>query len=355
MNRLSLFAACAVATISFAADPVAIPEIEGPRAAYHQALAKIRAERDQKAAEANRAYATRLQELHKKLTDEGETQAVEAVKAEIDRVAKGAEPSNEERRKMTGLLLATRVLYEKNRGPAYMAAARSEAQAHEAWARGLAQLEDHLTKQRQFAKVAVVKAERAKTDQAKAAAEAASIAPSPAAAAEPKLDPALAAKIKAAIQAKTITNTPTAGRKAGDANVPEDGAVLVGFELSEFSWRGKSVKSLDPIFLTPEGAFRGEMRGKHSKNRTVAQAPDGYAVGALNVYTHDRIAGLQLIFMKLDAATGRLDPKSRFETKWFGSKGDGEPTQLGGDGRLVVGVHGARGADADSIGLVQMP
>src|SRR5436190_20712727 len=126
MTRLLVLAACAAATISSAAESVSIPEIEGPRAAYHQALAKIRAERDQKAAAATRTYAGRLQELHTKLTDEGETEAAEAVRMESERVAKGLEPTNEERRKMTGLLLATRVLYEKNRGPAYMAAAKSE-------------------------------------------------------------------------------------------------------------------------------------------------------------------------------------------------------------------------------------
>jgi hypothetical protein len=169
----------ALAMFSVAADPVTIPEIEGPRAAYHQALAKIRAERDQKAAEATRIYAGRLQDLHTQLVEEGEAAAAQAVQVEMDRVAKGVEPTNEERRKMTGLLLATRVLYEKNRGPAYMAAAKSEAQAHEAWANGLAQLEQHLIRQRQFAKVTVVKAERARTDEAKAAAHAVATAPPP--------------------------------------------------------------------------------------------------------------------------------------------------------------------------------
>jgi hypothetical protein len=178
MPRLFIVMVTVVSTMFAAAeDGVTIPEIEGPRAAYHQALAKIRAERDQKAAQATRIYAGRLQDLYTQLTEEGETQAAAAVKTEIDRVAMGVEPTNEERRKMTGLLLATRVLYEKNRAPAYMAAAKSEEQAHAAWATGLAQLEQHLIKQRQFAKVLVVKAERARTDEAKAAASAAATAP----------------------------------------------------------------------------------------------------------------------------------------------------------------------------------
>jgi hypothetical protein len=168
MIRLLLLVVAVRGFVASGADPASIPEIEGPRATYHQALAQIRAERDQKAAEATRTYAGRLQDLHKKFTDEGETQAAAAVQAEIDRLAKAVELSNEERRKMTGLLLATRVLYEKNRGPAYMAAAKSEGQAHEAWAQGLNQLAAHLARQREFPKVLVVKAELAQLELAKA-------------------------------------------------------------------------------------------------------------------------------------------------------------------------------------------
>ena len=338
-----------------AAQLTTIPEIEGPRAAYQRALADIRAERDKLAATTTRTYAERLADLQTRLTDEGDTQAAAAVHIEMDRMAKGIEPTNEERRKMTGLLLALRVAYEKARGPAFIAAAKKEEQAHVAWATGLGQLEAHLTGLKQLEKVAVVKAERAKVDQATAVAKAVATTPLPAATAGPKLDAALAEKIKTAIAEKRILKTEVAGNRAGPANVPEDGALLIGFELSEFKWKGLSVKALDPIFLTAEGIFRGAMRGKHSKQRTVVQAPDGYAVGALNVYTHDRMQGLQMIFMKLDPATGRLDPKSFYETKWYGTKGEGEPVKLGGDGRLVIGVHGAYGNAAPVIGLVMMP
>jgi hypothetical protein len=166
----------------------------------------------------------------------------------------------------------------------------------------------------------------------------------------------LAAKIRAAIEQKKTSMTDPSGARRGSSNVPDDGALLVGFEISEFNWHSKkSVKALDPIFLTSQGVFRGEMRGKHSNQRTVVQAPAGYAVGALNTYSTDRIAGFQIIFMKIDPATGKLDTQSKYESKWFGTKGDGDPKQLAGDGRLVIGVHGATGADADTIGLVQMP
>jgi hypothetical protein len=333
-----------------------IPEIEGPRAAYNQALTKIRADRDKLAAPANRTYAVKLEELHKKLTDEGEAAAALAVKAEQERFAKATEPTGEERRKMTGLLLALRVAYEKERAPAYMPANKLEAQAHEAWAAGLAQLQDRFTRFNQHAKAAVVKAERDKLLAAAAAAKAAASAPIlPATPAQTPLDPRLADQIKAAIAQKTPTQTETSGKRKGSSNVPEDGALLVGFELSEFSWRGKSVKSLDPIFLTREGVFRGAIRGKHSNRRTVVEAHPGYAVGGLHVYSHDRVGGLQLVFMKIDTATGKLDPQSSYTSPWYGTQGEGEPIRLGCDGKLVIGVHGASGADVDTIGLVQMP
>jgi hypothetical protein len=161
-----------VCSVSSAIAQVAtIPEIEGPRAKYQEALAKIRVERDLQAADANRTYAARLQDLHKQLTGEGEALAAAAVQLEIDRGLKGVEPTNEERRKMTGLLLALRVAYEKARGPAYMKAAKEEGDAHAAWEAGLAQLEAYLTRMGQTAKVAVAKAERARIEQAKIAAK----------------------------------------------------------------------------------------------------------------------------------------------------------------------------------------
>ena len=107
--RFFLLLICLCSASSAVAQLATIPEIEGPRAKYNQALAAIRNERDQQAAETNRTYAASLQDLLKELTAEGETQAAVAVQLEINRIAKGEEPTNLERRKMTGLLLATRV------------------------------------------------------------------------------------------------------------------------------------------------------------------------------------------------------------------------------------------------------
>jgi hypothetical protein len=70
---------------------------------------------------------------------------------------------------------------------------------------------------------------------------------------------------------------------------------------------------------------------------------------------NERIAGMKVTFMKLDAATGRLDPQKSFESKWYGTKGEGDPVRLGGDGHIVVGLHGSHENAARAIGLVLLP
>jgi hypothetical protein len=365
MMRFSLFLVFVCVAISRGAEAEVktVPELEGARAAYQRALAEIRADRDKQAAPTNRTYAGRLAELRQKLSAEGEAEAASAVQAEEDRVSKGIETTPEEVRQMAGLLRILRTSYEKERSTVYFAAAKREAQAHAGWASGLEKFHAQLIKTRQLEKAALVQAERNKLARPPALfpppAPPAPVVPNPVApppAAETmKLDPRLADRIKTAIAEKTTVKTDVSGAKKGDSNVPEDGALLIGFELSEFNWKGKSVKSLDPIFLTREGVFRGVLRGKHARKTTVVQARDGYAVAGLNVYSHDRLAGLQVVFMKIDAAAGKLDANATYTSNWFGTQGPTAPTQLGGDGRLVVGVHGARGADADTIGLVMMP
>jgi hypothetical protein len=67
--------------------------------------------------------------------------------------------------------------------------------------------------------------------------------------------------------------------------------------------------------------------------------------------------GIQVIFMKMIPSESRLDSSSAstYRSLWFGSRPrKDKPKELGGDGRPVVGVFGARGADCDVIGLIQM-
>ena len=366
--RLSLFPIFASIVMAVAADVSTIPEIEGPRARYQQSLAEIRAKRDREAAPANKTYAESLARLYKQLADEGEAAAALAVQAEQERFAKGIEPTDVEQRKMTGLLRALRTAYEKERDRAYSTAAKDEEIAHRAWATGLTALAERLTKAGQPEKAAIARAELAKlAPLAPAPVAPVAVPPKPAPVASvpvarppthgTRLDATLAVKIKAAIAANSITKTELSGKREGPSETPQDGALLIGFDITEFNWRGTNVKTVQPIFLGRDGVFNGQLRGKPKKEVIHIQAKEGYAVGELNTYTNDRIAALQVVFMKINPLTGKLDPRaeSRYLSPWCGTQGDGPATKLGGDGRMVIGIHGAFGVDAPPIGLVMMP
>lgn len=362
---LIVLLACPALALAQSPPAKTFPELEAARTAYQKALTEIRADYTRLVAPVNRTYAERLADLRQKLAADGSAAEVPAVQAEEERLRKGVETTPAEVQQMAGLLRILRTSFEKERTMACGAPIKREAEAHAAWASGLERFHAQLIQSRQTAKAAIVQAERdalarprnldlfpaAKPVPAPAPAPAPAFAPAPPGT---KLDPALAARIKAAIDANNIILTDASGGKKGEQNIPEDGAVLLGFELSEFDWKGKSIKSLDPIFLTAEGIFRGELRGKHAPTTTVVQARDGFAVAGINVHAHDRISGFQLVFMKLDAASGKLDPATAYNSPWYGT----EPTewiQYGGDGRIVIGVHGAHGTEAETIGLAQAP
>lgn len=367
--RLFLLPIIACVAIATAADTTTIPEIEGPKARYQQALTDIRAKRDREAAPTNKTYAESLAKLYKQLDAEGEAAGALAVKTEQERFAKGVEPTDAEQRKMTGLLRALRTAYEKERDRPYSTAAKDEEVAHRAWASGLTALAERLAKLGQHEKAAIARAELAKLS---------SLPPEPVAPAAvpptplpvptappvaqtttqaPRLHALLANKIKDAIAGKSTMKTALSGKREGTSETPPDGALLIGLNITEFGWRGKSVKTVEPIFLGRDGVFHGKARGKPTNNVIRIEAKEGYAIGGLNTYAHDRIAAIQVVFMKIIPLTGKLDPRaeSRYTSPWYGTQGDGPATRLGGDGRLAIGVHGGMGADTDTIGLVMMP
>lgn len=175
-----------------------------------------------------------------------------------------------------------------------------------------------------------------------------------------RLSDPLAARIAKAIADGTCKPTESSKEPGGGTETPKEGAVLVGFEFLLDQTGGKpDVRSLRPVYLTAKGTVKGEDRGQLEKVSGRVVARPGYAVATLVTWHNERrIAGMQVIFGKLDQNTGKLDltPQNSYESKWLGTKPRNEPTKkLGGDGRLAVGVFGNRGSDADTIGLIQMP
>jgi hypothetical protein len=81
-------------------------------------------------------------------------------------------------------------------------------------------------------------------------------------------------------------------------------------------------------------------------------AKDGYAVGAVTVYTKKFVNALKLTFYKLKA-DGGLDPTDKYDGDLLGTKAaGGKEVVLGGDGKRVLGFHCRKGAILNSFGLV---
>jgi hypothetical protein len=151
-------------------------------------------------------------------------------------------------------------------------------------------------------------------------------------------------------------------------HVPQEPALLVGFSLRTSSAEGPNhlvVGSLQPIYLTAEGQksgpnFGGRGLGHLYGKPVQVTAKTGYAVGGIVVkwsavsgqWPGPRVDALKVVFMRIDGA--RLDPKDRYESPWLGGKLEGQEGSLGGDGRPVIGIHGASGWAIDRLGLVQL-
>lgn len=362
----SLLAALLVPSILAAQAPADFPELESLRGPYQRNVAAIQAARDTRVAGMARMYVGSIERLQREATARGDLEGALLMKAEIERVGGGQEPTVEERKTMSQALAALRVRYEKDREPVLTAAQRQEQEQMRAYFARLDALQKRLTTQNQLEKALAVKAERERvaSEFGEASAVVATgpiIAPgTPTTGSTARLETALADKIAQVVAAKSYVQTELSEPgESGGKDVPENGALLVGFEFTENHSGGMAdVRSLRPYFLTREGIVPGKDRGELPKVTSKVMARNGYAVGGVLTWHNQwRIVGIQVVFMKIDARTGRLDPSAAnsYKSKWFGSNPRSKPLLLGGDGRPVIGVFGRTGADADSIGLVQMP
>ncbi|NQT87610.1 protein kinase, partial [bacterium] len=131
----------------------------------------------------------------------------------------------------------------------------------------------------------------------------------------------------------------------------EEGGLLVGLHCTAARPFGHHIlTAVQPIFRDQKGAIlRGGVYGRGGKGTEFIAKP-GYAVGALEVRAGGRVDGLCAIFMRVK--DGALDPNDTYKSPWVGGGGGGG-TQLGGTGRLIVGIQGRRGNEVDALGLVE--
>jgi hypothetical protein len=80
-------------------------------------------------------------------------------------------------------------------------------------------------------------------------------------------------------------------------------------------------------------------------------------VGDVVLKSGRALDGFKIIFMRIEGS--RLDPNDRYESPWLGGRGGGPERSLGGEGKPVIGIHGAvvghGGVRAlGNLGLVQL-
>jgi len=127
-------------------------------------------------------------------------------------------------------------------------------------------------------------------------------------------------------------------------SVSESGAPLLGVIWFPGEWEGKkALARLESVF------DRSEPLPDDS-----AIAPDGYAVGAVEVDSGEFVHAVRLLYWRL-RPDGSLDPADSKASNWLGVPTGHEPRRLSGDGARVIGLHGRVGAVLDAVGLVFAP
>lgn len=134
--------------------------------------------------------------------------------------------------------------------------------------------------------------------------------------------------------------------------VPESGALLVGFELTTETYRQRTaITSIRPLFRGRQGIFEGRLHGKLYGRPTRVEAKPGYAVGGLFVHSGDGLNGMEITFMRVDG--GLLDPTDRYTTARYGEfYPDGSDTrEVIPRDTFVIGIHGKAAPEGNHMGL----
>lgn len=354
---VSLFAAASAQDVP--------PELTQLKAPYVQATTTIRANAEARAKPLTTSYLSALVQMEKQFASDPVISVM--LVQEMARVGAGKAPTAADTARFTPQLLQLRTKYDADLKVAKAPFVQQEAQFTRQYLASLGTLERRFTSQNAITKSAAVTAEiqamnaslgaqagvpkedKSKADSTITAGTAKAIG---------SLDSALADKIAAAVQSKAYSKSlysNNAISEQGPLDAPKDGALLVGFEIFQPSGNHDeaSIRSMRPYFLTKEGIVPGKDRGTMERVTNKIMGRPGYAIAGLLV-TED--TEIQAIFMKVNPATGQLltDSPNTYKSQVYGKKSKAKPKLLGGDGRLVVGVYGRTGADADGIGLIMM-
>jgi hypothetical protein len=139
---------------------------------------------------------------------------------------------------------------------------------------------------------------------------------------------------------------------------PEEG-LLVGFNLGYGYYVNSNndiIISIQPIYRVGDNEKTGKVQGTDNKRVVKEVAKPGYAVAGIHAKGALTVDGFYITYMKVDG--NHLDPNDSYNSKWFGGPGGNGPTDISGNGRLVVGIHGRfnnNKKDIVAIGLIFGP
>lgn len=167
----------------------------------------------------------------------------------------------------------------------------------------------------------------------------------------------LLASVREAIKDNRVTQTKVHGGvlEAPHADIPPDGALLIGFKVSIGRLplnKAEYISSLRPIYLTAQGEKLGAVRGKElALIFDYRPKTPGYAVGSITFRHGITLHGLTITGLQL--TYNRIGPKSLLKSdqksEWIGHQ-QGEEVSLGGTGAPVIGIQ-TRENDGNLTGL----
>jgi hypothetical protein len=128
-----------------------------------------------------------------------------------------------------------------------------------------------------------------------------------------------------------------------------------GFDFRKVDYRGRPVIGVQ-FALMPQAGTEYVRRltpifdRSRATRRNTIYAKEGYALGAIHVWTSEFVVGVKLEFMKLNDDTS-LQLSDSYQADTIGTATTETAKIITTDGRIVVGLHGRRTSLMNAIGL----
>jgi hypothetical protein len=119
---------------------------------------------------------------------------------------------------------------------------------------------------------------------------------------------------------------------------------VIGFAIRTTTFEGRrEISDLKPL-------YQEDQRTGDQFDENVVMAREGFAIGGIYVVGDPRPQAISIVFLPLD--NGGLSLNGGYTSPWFGQPDNSRPTLVGGDGRLVLGIYGARAGNLIGLGLI---